>query len=181
MSKRIQPPTCMTCGAAAELRTGGELYPRRRDLWTKWFWVCPTKGCDSYCGCHPGTKRPLGSPAGPELRRARGILRTDKIDPLWMSAHEHECYDGHNAQDRKAIKMIQNAARTRVYRWLADQLKIDPKVCHIGMFDLETCRAAWWALKGVDYPTIRLWAKMREHRDGARLDNVVPFPKRKRA
>lgn len=31
-------------------------------------------------------------------------------------------------------------ARAQAYKWLASSLGIEPKNCHIGMFDVETCK-----------------------------------------
>ena len=31
-------------------------------------------------------------------------------------------------------------ARKAAYRWLSKQLGISAKICHIGMFDVETCK-----------------------------------------
>lgn len=42
------------------------------------------------------------------------------LDPLWEGSEE----------------------RTRKYKWLADQLGIDPADCHISMFDIVTVRKA---------------------------------------
>jgi hypothetical protein len=33
-------------------------------------------------------------------------------------------------------------ARSKGYKWLAAELKIEPKACNINLLDLEQCRAA---------------------------------------
>jgi hypothetical protein len=81
------------------------------------------------------------------------------IDPLWMEADRSEIYA---PEDGKARMAIRNAARGRVYAFLAEKLGLPRKDTHTGMFDLETCRAAWRALKGVTYAEIRDWAKAQQ-------------------
>lgn len=116
-------PRCMECGSAATLTTGAVIYPHRRDLHAKPFWQCR---CGAYCGCHPGTTQPLGNPCGPETRAARSAAHA-AFDPLWK---------------RKVAKegCSKGKARGKGYKWLADQLGIDPKDCHIGMMDASTAR-----------------------------------------
>ncbi len=66
--------------------------------------------------------------ANEELRRAK-ISAHAAFDPLWRG------------------QLPKGAARRKAYRWLADQLGIDPKDCHIGMFDVEMCRKVTEACK----------------------------------
>jgi len=171
MSKRNAAPVCPECHVGARFTTGAEIYGRQSKFAEKGFWKCD--GCGGYVGCHGSTRRPLGTPAGPELRKARHLLHEQMLDPLWMNADTLDAYDGREATDHRARKMIQNRARSRVYAFLADAMGLPPELTHTGMFDLEQCRAAWRALRGVTYATIRTWAKMREDQ------NVIPFPKRK--
>lgn len=107
---------CPYCNNPAEKATGAEVYPHRPDLFQKKFWVC--KPCDARVGCHKDTYSPLGRLANAELRKAK-MLAHAVFDPLWK--------DG---------EMSRNAA----YRWLAEQLGIKVKNCHIGGFDLDQCR-----------------------------------------
>jgi hypothetical protein len=109
--------TCDYCGAAADLVGGQAIYPHRPDLWTKRFWRC--RPCRAYVGCHRGTDRPLGRLANAQLRMIRGRAHAC-FDPLWR--------DG-------------SMNRADAYAWLARQLDIEPDRCHIGMFDVEQCRA----------------------------------------
>ena len=161
MSKRIKPPICPYCDKPARLTTGPEIYAHRKDLATKNFWICDS-GCNAWCGCHPGTRRPLGMPANAELRRARSILHEKMIDPLWRHADTEDAYDRIEWNDKRSQIIVRNKARSRVYLFLAAQMGISPEECHTGMFDLQRCRDAWVALRGVTYATIRTWAKMRE-------------------
>lgn len=119
---------CDYCGQPAPLITGKELYPHRPDLWEKRFYRCDP--CDAHVGCHPpATARgggigdgsvPLGRLANAELRRVRSAAHA-AFDPIWQR---------------------QGMSRRDAYLWLAQELGIDPQECHIGMFDLDQCRAA---------------------------------------
>lgn len=102
---------CIECGRMPSLVTGAEIYPRRPDLHAKPFWKC---ACGAYCGCHPGTLEPLGSPAGPETRAARSEAHA-AFDPLWR--------DG-------------EMRRPEAYAWLARATGIPREECHIGMMDI---------------------------------------------
>lgn len=104
-----------TCGrlGALELVTGKEIYPHRPDLHAKRFWLC--RPCNAYVGCHPGTERPLGPPAGPALRQLR-LLAHEALDPLWQSGR---------------------FKRAQVYRELSRRLGFE---VHVGQSDEETCR-----------------------------------------
>ena len=158
MGKRRTPsPDCPYCGEATGLVSGKSVYPHKRELHGKFFFRCGP--CDAYVGCHPGTKRALGTPANKELRRARMILHNERLDPIWLHAETCGAYD---PEDGRAISMIRNRARHRVYAWLAEQLGISRDECHTAQFDLDRCRAAWIALKGVQYIDIRAWGKERE-------------------
>lgn len=159
-------PVCKACNRESRLTTGAEIYPRyaKSPLGKKHFYKCD--GCGAYCGTIAKTKKPDGIIANDELRRAQQILKARAFDPLWQTAHHLEQYDGTNAMDIRGIKMVQNAARRRIGWWLADQLGIAREQSALTLFDLETCRRAWALLKGIDYPSIRLWAKLRENHEG---------------
>lgn len=92
-----------------------------KDYGTNLF-VC--EPCDAWVGCHKGTKRPLGRLANRELR-------------YWKK-------QAHKYFDAKWIKFPKGKSRQRkrseAYAWLAVQLNIKPKDCHIGMFDVDTCK-----------------------------------------
>lgn len=108
--------TCPYCGATAVLVTGREVYPHRPDLYGKAFWRCGP--CDAWVGCYPGTTNPMGRLADAELRRAKQNAHA-AFDPLW----------------RRGVY----PSRTAAYQWLASQLGIHPRDCHIGMFDAPRC------------------------------------------
>lgn len=150
-------PTCGSCSAIARLTTGLEIYPHRFDLHEKQIWKCD--GCGGYVGCHPGTTNPLGTPAKWDLRNARRILHNEMIDPLWKTADSCGLY---TPEDEKARHKIRRSARGRVYGYLAQKLGMQRTEIHVGMFDIETCRRAWVALRGVTYPQIREWFKQQK-------------------
>lgn len=167
----MNAPTCPDCDIVARLTNGREIYPHRPDLSEKPIYVCD--GCGARVGCHPGTTKPMGTPAGTALRDARHQLHAKRIDPLWQNAwrdEEHAESQKHSKSGRrangscarKARKAIVSSARGKVYAFLADQMQIPRDECHTGMFDLARCRAAWRALQGVTYQHIQDWAKARK-------------------
>ena len=111
-------PICPYCQQFSKQVTGKEIYPHRKDLFSLVFYSC--KPCDAYVGTHKGTTQPLGRLADPTLRKAKSATHR-AFDPIWKNEH----------MKRKAA-----------YAWLADQLSINVKDCHIGMFDIEKCKKA---------------------------------------
>ena len=69
---------------------------------------------DTYVGCHQNTRQPLGTMAGPELRKLR-MADHAKIDPLWRE-------QGYNRKD--------------IYRSISNQLGYQ---YHTGESDEATC------------------------------------------
>lgn len=116
-------PTCPYCGRAASLMRSSAALHNGRDYGPKWVCLRPT--CEAWVGCHPGTDIPLGRLANAELREAKHAAHA-AFDRLWQA------------------KMRQGFTRSRAraagYRWLAGQLGLDRKQCHIGMFDVGLCR-----------------------------------------
>jgi hypothetical protein len=108
-------PICPYCGKPSEKVTGKEIYPRLDHLHGKTFYRC--KPCDAYVGCHPGTEKPLGSPANRHLRLARSQAH-DVFDRRWKGG----------------------LSRSAAYAWLAKKLRIPVDQCHIGQFDLARCQ-----------------------------------------
>ncbi len=119
---------CNYCGHEAKLVGGEVIYPHRPDLHHLKFWSCVP--CGAFVGTHADSKRhaPLGGLANAELREWR--RRVHKVfDALWRRKMQH---DG----------CSKSQARKAGYKWLAEQLGIQPKNCHIGMFDEKTCAKA---------------------------------------
>jgi len=74
------PPMCPYCGSPSRLAEGRVI--GRRDP----IWLCGAyPACDSYVGCHPGSTRPLGSLANPQLREMRVTVHR-RIDSLWRKS-----------------------------------------------------------------------------------------------
>lgn len=114
---------CNYCGAAAELKTGADVYPHRPELAQKNIWVCFP--CDARVGCHDGTERPMGVLANPELRMARREAH-EKFDKVWKQGH---------------------VTRTVAYQMLAKQMRMSAKRCHIGQFSVKQCRQVIFIVK----------------------------------
>lgn len=115
------------CGEGCEpgsvtLTSAAEIYPHRLDLAGQWRWRCK---CGAHCGTHPNLT-PLGTPAGPETSRARSAAHA-VFDPLWRRRME-------------ISGISQKAAQGRAYKWLAEQMGMDRKDCHIGMMTAEQAR-----------------------------------------
>lgn len=111
-------PVCPYCNKDAELTTGDYIYPHRKDLAEKSFYVCWP--CDAYVGTHKDTAppKPLGRLANAELRKAKQAAHA-AFDPLWK----------HGAMKRGSA-----------YGWLSKSLGIPKHQAHIGMFDVDQCR-----------------------------------------
>lgn len=108
---------CPECGSEAKLVESTVVY--KKDY--GWLWVCENyPRCNTYCGCHNGTKKPLGMMAGPELRIVRMKVHK-RLDRLWKTGQ---------------------MSRQEAYRWLADEMAIEISKCHVGMFDYEQCNLA---------------------------------------
>jgi hypothetical protein len=110
------PPRCPYCRKHSVLVSGEVIYPHRPDLKKRKFYHCAP--CDAYVGTHSKTGKPLGTLANAQLRSARS------------RAHDHF--------DRTWREGIYN--RSEAYAVLATRLGIPFKNCHIGLFDLDTCR-----------------------------------------
>lgn len=129
----MSAPVCPYCGRASVMVAGAAIYPHRPDLFGLKFWQC--QPCDAYVGCHKTGARvdgvisdgtlPLGRLANAELRKAKSAAHA-AFDPLWKS---------------RTMK------RGEAYRWLARELGISTANCHIGMFDVDACRAVVAAVK----------------------------------
>ena len=105
-------------GQALQIVSGQEIYPHRPDLAHLKFWRCPS--CRAYVGCHGNTDRPLGIAASEALRQRR-ISTHAAFDPIWKSG---------------------NQSRNSAYRWLAQEMGIPHKLCHISWFNSQQCHKA---------------------------------------
>ncbi|MGL4226803.1 MAG: zinc-finger-containing protein [Rickettsia sp.] len=93
---------------------GKEIYPHRKDLYHKIFYK--SDSCNCYGGTH-ANGLPLGIPCSVETRKAR-IMAHTVFDALWKSG---------------------KISRSQAYKRLSKDLEIEPKDCHIGMFDKDRC------------------------------------------
>lgn len=131
-------PTCPYCQRKAKLVTGNALFPHRHDLAHRYYWSCDP--CRAWVGCHPPAHRnrtgpgiqgqgdgtiPMGQLANATLRRARSAAHA-AFDPLWKS---------------------KRMTRFEAYAWLAEQLGTRRVNTHIGMMDLDGCRAVIEVMK----------------------------------
>lgn len=112
---------CQYCNEPAGLVGGDVIYPHREDLYHLKFWNCSP--CGAYVGCHKagnnqgdGTK-PLGVLANKDLRKVKYLAHAS-FDTIWKS------------------KMM---SRKEAYSWLAWELQVPKKECHIGMFTIQQC------------------------------------------
>lgn len=104
---------CNYCNNEAEWVDNKEIYGKSYGKSHK-MWLC--RSCDAYVGCHQNSKRPFGTLANRELRSKRIIAKT-----LFKN------------------KYISKYGIRNSYIKLSNDLKIEEKDCHFGMFDLETC------------------------------------------
>jgi hypothetical protein len=90
------------------------------------IWYC--KSCDAWVGTHKNSKKhkPLGRLANKELRQ-------------WK-IKAHAFFDLLVQGKIRRDKCSKNQARKAAYKWLARQLGIETKDCHIGMFDIDMCK-----------------------------------------
>lgn len=151
-AKKSVAPQC-NCGSPSRLVTGREVYPHRKDLFGKSFWMCMAEGCDGRVGCHPNTTVALGTLANAPLRAARSKTHA-MVDQLWKTA---ETTYNDPPVDAKSVDNVRKTARRRVYAFLAAHMKIDPQEVHIGMFDEARCAQARRVVAGVTYQQIREW------------------------
>jgi hypothetical protein len=115
---------CQYCGEPAELIDSKEIYKRPG---YGLIYLC--RKCNAYVGVHEGTTIPKGTLANETLRK----LRKDAhkyFDPLWKDKIIKEIV---------TITNENTTLRKIAYLWLAEQLKIESKYCHIGNFDEKQC------------------------------------------
>jgi hypothetical protein len=110
------PPTCPYCSNQSVQVGGLKLYPHRKDLEEKTFYLC--EPCDAFVGTHKGTNKPLGTLANKPLREVRKLAHAT-FDPLWK--------DG-------------QYGRGEAYRRLAKAMELSRENCHIAMFNIEQCK-----------------------------------------
>ena len=107
---------CPYCGGEVVCKDSSIIYGKSYGN----VWICSNwPKCDAYVGCQKGTEKPLGRLANPELRYWKKQAH-EKFDKLWKGG-------------------VMN--RSRAYAWLSRTLGIPLDQCHIGMFDVDQCKA----------------------------------------
>lgn len=119
MNATYQALICPTCGKYARLSTRAEVGRGPKHLKDEAIYVCEDyPQCDTYVGCHRGTREPLGTMADRDLRYRR-VKAHKAFDWAWTS---------------------KRLSRTEAYELLADVLGVTKDEAHIGMLDLEQCQ-----------------------------------------
>lgn len=88
--------------------------------------------CKAWVGCHKGTQIPLGRIANKELREWKKRAHA-AFDPLWKRRFILGKFN-------EGPSYSKSKARNAGYGWLAKQLGIKRRDCHIGLFDVEQCQ-----------------------------------------
>jgi len=128
--KNYFPDGCQICPASiesilliSEVDLYGKIYSSKSD---KRFWQC--QKCQSYVGCHENSNKPYGILADKDTREMR-IKVHSIFDPIW----QYYIY---------RFSMQKYKVRGKAYKWLAEEMGLKIKYCHIGMFDIEMCEKA---------------------------------------
>lgn len=125
----METVTCNYCNAPANLESSIKVYRRDYGL----MYICSNyPACDAYVGVHKSNNKPLGRLANKELRQWKNKAHA-AFDPLWQAKYKKRLKE-RGADYRKSF------ARSSGYKWLANELNIDRKDCHVGMFDVDTCK-----------------------------------------
>lgn len=117
-------PICVECGAMGKLSSGREAYPNHPERHRHAYFVC---SCGAMVSCHPGTAVAAGRPASASTRYLRSMAH-QALDQIWKG------FDGNRS------RLASGHARNRAYKWLATQLGISRRECHIGWMNAAQCR-----------------------------------------
>lgn len=112
------PTECPCCGGEVRLVNNSEIYNGRS--FGEWPYMYLCKPCDAYVGLHPATDIPLGTMATKVGREARKSSK----------------------QMFHKLMEIKGFARTQMYEWLAERMKIPVGECHFGWFNEEQSATA---------------------------------------
>ena len=110
------PLQCDICGAPTRLVHNLEIYGRPVGVW-EWHILCTDEQCGAHVETRPGTAVASGRMSTPETRRAR-ISAHRVFDRLWSTPHQ----------------------RRNAYAWLAEQMGLTVRQCHIKLFDYDQCQ-----------------------------------------
>lgn len=122
-TRSIMPPptSCRFCHSGIRYTSHAEIYGGRTYSDWPYIYLCINPKCRASVGVHAGTTHPLGTLADKDTKDARKAAHA-AFDPLWK---------------REANK---GKARGMAYKWLAEQLDIEPWRCHISWMDTDLCR-----------------------------------------
>lgn len=145
MTANARVVACPYCGQPAELVDSDRVYRRSFGM----IWLC--EPCDAYVGCHRNspTHAPLGTLAQAPLRKLRKEVH-NLLDPIW----------------KLGLAVGEKDARRRTYTWLAKQLGLPTKRCHVAEFDLPTCVIATGVLKGIAWETVKAATEVEIFKQG---------------
>ena len=130
---------CADCGTECERTTGREAGARDPDVVDAQVWACPT--CTAaWAPCAPDGGA-IGLPAGEATRNARAVLRERQVGRLITEA-------------LRASPNGRALAEDRVASFLAHALRLPPEEAALDRLNIEWCREAWQALKGVSYADV---------------------------
>ncbi len=150
---------CIECDqdVDAQLITGGDVYPHRRDLADLPFWQCPT--CKHFVGCHHKTAdrtKPLGCIPNAMMKVARGHIHRI-LDPLWRNRliGRRELYEeigrriGDDDYHTAELRSIEGARRVyAVVREIADELKAEKAIGSLTQADRAAANVMGGAAHG---------------------------------
>lgn len=115
------PEKCRFCHSSVEYVSHAKIYGGREYSAWPFIYLCTNPACGASVGVHEGTNHPLGTLADRETKEARKSAH-NAFDPMWKGERD------------------KGKARVEAYKWLADQLDIEPWRCHISWFDIAVCR-----------------------------------------
>jgi len=121
--KKTYDVYCPYCNQRAEFTDSKEVYGKSYGM----IYLCKCVPSWAYVGCHKGSNKPLGRLADKRLREYKKKVHA-AFDPLWES---------------------DKMKRAEAYEWLAKEMNIDKKECHVGMFDIERCQVALLTIMGL--------------------------------
>jgi len=109
---------CPYCGSRAFLRPASVVYGEKAVDPSAHYYVCARyPACNSYVAAHSKTLLPMGTLAGPQLRRQR-IQAHAAFDRLWQSGL---------------------MSKRQAYLWLQTELGLPEDEAHIGKFSTYRC------------------------------------------
>ena len=109
---------CPYCGSDVVLKEAS-IISKKFAKYNEHIWMCSNyPECNSYVGCYPNTTTPRGRLANPRLRTLKKEAHK-QFDKKWREG---------------------DMTREEAYIWLANNLHISLKDCHIGMFDVQMCK-----------------------------------------